>query len=157
MWPFKARNLNEQEKLAVREEDVRRNQNTTFVGSSNDPFSTPTRDNYQTYPYDYFAGTDCKIFFGDIWVDDIITIQYNVSQGKSPIYGYASQNFDAIARGQVIVEGNLSVAFKEVGYLNLIQAQMEAQRRQSIPNAKAKIDSYTEQNKNKKLKLKLIY
>lgn len=92
------------------------------------PFVSPGRDNYQTYPYDYFTGTDCKIFFGDIWVDDIVTIQYNVSQNKAPLYGYASQTYDAIAKGQVLVQGTLTIAFKEVGYLNTIQYTMEGQR-----------------------------
>lgn len=114
--------------LSKEENDIRLKQNASFIGSSNDPFSTPGRDNYQTYPYDYYAGSDCKIFFGDIWVDDIITIQYNSTQSKTPIYGYASQNFDAIARGQILVEGNLAIAFKETGYLNIIQATLESQR-----------------------------
>lgn len=92
------------------------------------PFVSPSRDNYQTYPYDYFTGTDCKIFFGDIWVDDIVTIQYNVSQNKAPLYGYASQTYDAIAKGQVLVQGTLTIAFKEVGYLNTIQYTLEGQR-----------------------------
>ena len=139
---------------AQSENNVRRQQNASFVGSSNDPFSTPTRDNYQTYPYDYFSGTDCKIFFGDIWVDDIVTIQYSVSQNKAPIYGYASQNFDAIARGQVIVEGNLSISFKEIGYLNVIQATLESERRDTAPGIKATIAKYNDQNKNGTLEFK---
>ena len=121
-------NTKQSSALNKEENDIRLKQNTSFVGSSNDPFATPTRDNYQTYPYDYYAGADCKIFFGDIWVDDIITIQYNSSQSKTPIYGYASQNFDAIAKGQILVEGNLAIAFKETGYLNIIQATLEEQR-----------------------------
>jgi hypothetical protein len=140
----------DQEATNAREVDMRLKQGASFIGSSNDPNTTPTRDNAQTYPYDYFAGTDCRIFFGDIWVDDIATIQYTVSQSKTPIYGYASQNFDAIARGQVIVEGNLAIAFKETGYLNLIQAQLESQRRNQNTAAQAKIQSYKDGSDVKK-------
>lgn len=140
------RNLNkEQRELNAKEVDIRLKQGASFVGSSNDPFSTPTRDNAQTYPYDYFAGTDCKVFFGDIWVDDIVTIQYNVTQSKTPIYGYASQNFDAVARGQVLVEGTLAISFKETGYLNVIQAQLEAQLKNSKNGIQGKIQSYQPQ------------
>lgn len=114
---------------------------TTFTGSAKDPFNAPIRDNYQTYPYDYFGGADCKVFFGDIWVDDIITIQYNVSQTKTPIYGYASQLFDAVARGQVIVEGTLSVSFKETGYLNIIQSIIESQRINAVELIEHKIET----------------
>ena len=131
-----------QSSLSKKENDIRLKQSQSFIGSSNDPFSNPGRDNYQTYPYDYYAGTDCKIFFGDIWVDDIITIQYTCEQSKTPIYGYASQNFDAIAKGQIIVQGSLAIAFKETGYLNIIQATLEAQRADATQIIKAKIDEY---------------
>lgn len=109
-----------------------RQDNTTKRGnqilSPINPYNQPTRDNYQTYPYDYYSGADCKIFFGDIWVDDIMSIQYNVSQQKTPIYGYASQLYDAVARGQVIVQGSLAIAFKETGYLNIIHTLLERQK-----------------------------
>lgn len=96
-----------------------------IAGTTNE---SNARDNYQTYPYDYFCGTQSKVFFGDIWVDDIVTIQYNVKQDKEPIYGYASQNFDAVARGVILVQGSFTIAFKEMGYLNVIQGLLETQR-----------------------------
>lgn len=109
------------------------------IPESTNPFSASTakRDNYQTYPYDYYSGTDCKIFFGDIWVDDIITISWDANQSKAPIYGYSSQYFNAVAKGQFIVQGSLTISFKEVGYLNLIHNIIEEQR----SNAKAAIVS----------------
>lgn len=92
------------------------------------PFEeSASRNNFQTYPYDYFCGTNAKVFFGDIWVDDIVTIQYSVKQDKEPIYGYASQHFDALARGIIIVQGSFTIAFKEMGYLNVIQQALESQ------------------------------
>lgn len=129
-----------QRNLEQLEGNIKGRETSTFTGSAKDPFNAPTRDNYQTYPYDYFSGADCKIFFGDIWVDDVITIQYNVNQSKTPIYGYASQLFDAVARGQVIVEGTLSVAFKETGYLNIIQALLESQRKDAVDIITKKIE-----------------
>lgn len=134
--------MNLQNTLKQTENNIRTSQGNSFVGSSKDPFTNPTRDNYQTYPYDFFSGSDAKVYLGDIYVEDIITIQYNVTQSKVPIYGYASQLFDAIAKGQVLVEGTLAINFKEVGYLNLIQAQLESQRRGFLSNGalKATID-----------------
>jgi len=86
------------------------------------------RFNYATYKYDYFSGAQSKVFFGDIWVDDIITIQFQVNNDKLPIYGYASEYFDAVAKGQVIIQGSLTVAFKEVGYLNIIKNVLDKQK-----------------------------
>lgn len=103
----------------------------TQIGRSNNPnnLSSASRDNYITYPYDFFAGTDAKIFFGDIWVDDIITIQYQYVQNKEPIYSYASQYFDAVAKGTIIVQGSLTIAFKEIAYLTTIAGILEAQQK----------------------------
>lgn len=136
-----------QSNLSRQENDIKSRQSNSFTASSNDPFTTPTRDNYQTYPYDYYSGSDVKIYFGDIFVDEIITIQYNVSQSKTPIYGYASQYFDGIAKGQVLVEGTLSINFKETGYLNIIQATLEAQKGNASSVIKSKINEITEENK----------
>lgn len=118
----------------IRQDNITRRGNQV-LGPQN-PFNQPSRDNYQSYPYDYYSGADAKIFFGDIWVDDIVTIQFNVSQSKTPIYGYASQLYDAVAKGQVIVQGNLTISFKETGYLNIIQYLLEQQRRNSGSNIK---------------------
>jgi len=113
------------------------------------PFTDATRDNYQTYPYDYFCGTDAKIFFGDIWVDDIITIQYNINQTKTPIYGYADQEFAAVALGNIIVQGTLAIAFKETGYLNVIQYMLENQRNTSTKALGYKLKNMREQSANR--------
>lgn len=116
--------------LRERKDEITSSFNNRF-NRAKSPFHDPKRDNYQTYPYDYFCGADAKVFFGDIWVDDIVTIQWNVSQTKTPVYGYASQYYDAVAMGTVIVQGALVVSFKEVGYLNVIQSLIESQNRRS--------------------------
>jgi len=72
------------------------------------------------YWEDYYAGADVGIFIGSMWVDDIITLQYNLTNNKSPIYGYMSETFDAVTRGTTIVQGQFAIAFKETGYLTTI-------------------------------------
>lgn len=78
------------------------------------------RKNYLSYPYDYFTGSNARIFFNQVWVDDIVTIQYSMQQNKAPIFGYSSQQFDVVAKGQIMINGNFTIAFKEAGYLNII-------------------------------------
>lgn len=87
--------------------------------------TSKVRKNYLTYPYQFYAGQHARVFFGHVWVDDIITIQYSLNNNKTPIYGYASEQFDAIARGQVLVNGNFTIAFKETGYLSLVHRELE--------------------------------
>ena len=69
------------------------------------------------YDLDYFTGSQAFIYIGDVWVDEITSFSYELQQRKTPLYGYASQLFDDLAAGQVIVQGQFSINFKEQGYL----------------------------------------
>ena len=129
-----------QRQLTSQEEAIRHADSATNQSPHLNPFSDPSRDNYRTYPYDYYSGADCKVFYGDIWVDDIVNIQFNVNQNKTPIYGYAAQNFNAVAKGRIIVNGTLTIAFKETGYLNLIQRVSETQKNNAYEVIKRKAD-----------------
>lgn len=73
-----------------------------------------------TYDLDYFSGNSAVLYIGDVWVDEVNAYAFTVQQSKSPIYGYASQLFDDVSAGQVIVQGSFSVNFKEAGYLWLV-------------------------------------
>ena len=79
--------------------------------------------NYQptdTSDFNYFSGSQITIWFGNIWVDDITAIGWQYNQEKRPIYGYASQHFDAVAKGQVLIQGQLRINFRNQGYLSYI-------------------------------------
>lgn len=69
------------------------------------------------YDLDYFSGSQMFLYIGDVWVDEITSLQYQTTQRKQPIYGYASQLWDDVTAGQVIVHGNFTINFKEQGYL----------------------------------------
>ncbi|HLX52685.1 MAG TPA: hypothetical protein VKR58_02030, partial [Aquella sp.] len=72
------------------------------------------------YDLDYFTGNSAVLYIGDVFVDEVTSFAFTVQQNKTPIYGYASQLFDDVAAGQVIVQGSFSINFKESGYLWLI-------------------------------------
>ena len=48
------------------------------------------------------------------------SVDFQVSQSKRPIYGFASQYFDAVAKGQVIVNGTFSINFSERNHLTML-------------------------------------
>jgi len=81
-----------------------------------------------TYEFDYFSGSGVLVYAEDVLVDDTLRIAWNVSQDRTPIWGYASQYFNALADGVIIVNGALWVAYKEAAYLPLILNYI-AQRR----------------------------
>lgn len=88
--------------------------------------------------FSYYSGSQISIWFGDIWVDDINYISYQYNQEKRPIYGYASQYFDAVAKGQILIQGNFAINFREKGYLSYIinnLPKLETSLKSSIPNS----------------------
>lgn len=75
----------------------------------------------RVYRYDAVSGAQIRVKLGEnVIVEDATAVQYTLSQGKKPIYGYASQLFDAIAQGVVIVHGRLWINFIHQGYLRLL-------------------------------------
>lgn len=97
--------------------------------------------NYQptdVQSFGYYSGAQITIWFGDIWVDDITAISWQYNQEKRPIYGYASQHFDAVAKGQVLVQGQLRINFRNQGYLSYIM--------RSLPRLQEDLRTYQSQD-----------
>tara|TARA_Y100000310_G_scaffold320180_1_gene376320 strand:- start:1529 stop:2239 length:711 start_codon:yes stop_codon:yes gene_type:complete len=69
------------------------------------------------YNLDYFSGAQAAMFIENILIDEVTSLQWTVQQSKVPIYGYASQVFDEMAKGTIIVQGSFSINFIETGYL----------------------------------------
>ncbi len=69
------------------------------------------------YSLDYFSGAQAHIYIGGILLDEVTSLQWSVQQSKVPVYGYASQFFNEMAKGSIIVQGQLSINFIEPNYL----------------------------------------
>lgn len=67
--------------------------------------------------FDHYSGSQIGIWFGNIYLDDINSIQWTRQQSKRPLYGYASQNFDAVAKGTVLIAGSFTTNFRQSGYI----------------------------------------
>jgi hypothetical protein len=91
----------------------------------------PYRDN------EFFSGAQARVYFGHILVDDVTSIEWRGNSTKRPVYGYASEQFDAVSKGQYIIQGAFMIPFKEVGYLHAVMAAMkDGQRgREYVENA----------------------
>lgn len=72
------------------------------------------------YNIDWFSGAQVACYIGDVFVDEITAINFTAQQNRRPIYGYGDQYFRAMSRGQVLVQGQFAINFKEAGYLWLI-------------------------------------
>jgi len=83
----------------------------------NGNFITPNNIGNNAYEYDWYSGSQIGIMMGDVLIDSAAAINFSVGQTKTPVYGYSSQYYSFVADGHVIVQGTLTIAFKEAGYL----------------------------------------
>lgn len=65
-----------------------------------------------------YTGANISLYIGPNLVTDCFGISWELSNSKRPIYGYNSTHFDAIAKGQVIVLGNLLFNYKTPNVLS---------------------------------------
>lgn len=72
------------------------------------------------YDLDYFSSQQAALYIGDVFIDEATSISFSVQQSKTPVYGYASQLFDGVSKGTVLVQGQFSINFKESGYIWLV-------------------------------------
>jgi hypothetical protein len=75
------------------------------------------KDFRNVYDLEYFSGAQMNMYIGDVLIDEVTSLQIQVQQRKMPVYGYASQLFDKVAKGTVFVEGTFTINYKESGYL----------------------------------------
>lgn len=86
----------------------------------------PTSTNYRHYSANYYSGSDIRIYFGDIWVDEVTNIEFTLQEQVAPIFGYASFTWDRVARGSRYVSGSFSINFKETAYLQTIMNSLRS-------------------------------
>ncbi len=87
-------------------------------------------DNTKTTTHkEYFSGANVKVYFGDIWIDQLTSIQFELQEQISAIYGFHSYTFDKMARGSRIVQGAFTLNFTENGYLQTILNRLASEVR----------------------------
>jgi hypothetical protein len=78
---------------------------------------TPPLVGATKYEYDCYSGSQISVMFGDVVVDDAVSIQFRAGQTKTPVWGYANQYYTFVAKGRFLAQGTLTIGFKEWGYL----------------------------------------
>lgn len=81
---------------------------------------------YKRFSEEYFAGQDVRIYFGDVWVDEIVSMQFTMMENVAPIFGYASYTYDTVARGSRQIQGSFRINFKESYYLHFITNRLDS-------------------------------
>lgn len=86
---------------------------------------------YQRFKEEYFTGQDIRIYFGDIWVDEITSLQFTLQEQVAPIFGYASYTWDKVARGNRYIQGSFTINFKESYYLHSVMNSLNSEMKKT--------------------------
>jgi hypothetical protein len=76
----------------------------------------------------YYSSIDAELYFGDIFIDEITSVAWNIQQQTIPLYGYNSYTFDDIAVGSRIIQGQFAINFTERNFLTKIQSSSSFQK-----------------------------
>ena len=73
------------------------------------------------FGYEYFCGANVKISFNGNPNTEVAGISYEALDSSTPIYGYSSRLFDAVAPGQKLIRGSFVLNFKSyAGFVNQV-------------------------------------
>jgi hypothetical protein len=79
---------------------------------------------YPNSEYDkYFTISAARIYIGNLFIDELSSIQYTLQDNAIPVYGYASRYADAYAQGHSLVQGQLAINFVTEGYLYTVMKE----------------------------------
>jgi hypothetical protein len=96
-----------------------------------------TSTEYTRFRNEYFSGADVRIYFGDIWVDEITSLQFTLQEQVAPIFGYASFTWDKVARGSRYVQGSFTINFKESYYLHSVMERLSSKMKENAEGVSA--------------------
>lgn len=85
--------------------------------------------------FDFYSGSQITIWFGNVMLDDITSIQWYRTQNKLPLYGYASQMFDSVANGIVSIQGNFTINFRQTGYISAVVNEIQSLYQAFVPGS----------------------
>ena len=88
--------------------------------------------------YDYYCGANVYITLGSLQLTEVAAISYQVQDSSTPIYGYSSRFFDAVAPGQKLIRGSLVINYVQPHYLASIlhlAKKTEKTRQQALAQA----------------------
>lgn len=73
----------------------------------------------------YFTVVGVNIYIGNLFIDEVNSLQYALQDNAIPIYGYASRYVDAYGQGRSLVQGQLTINFVTEAYLYTVMKQYQ--------------------------------
>ena len=68
----------------------------------------------------YWSGLDLNVFFNDVYIDDLVQIQYQISENIMPVFAWGDYTPRYVNHGSRIVQGSFAINFKRSHYMNAL-------------------------------------
>lgn len=81
-----------------------------------------------TYYQTYWSGLDARIYANDIFLDDLVGLQYELQEAVMPLFSYADYTYRGVAHGARRVTGAFSLNYKRENYLFDLLHELEQPR-----------------------------
>lgn len=73
---------------------------------------------------DVYNSSNISVYINDFFLIDATQIGYQFQYDKKPIYSYNSEQYDKVAKGNVLVQGTLGVIFSETAYFEIMRQEI---------------------------------
>lgn len=81
----------------------------------------PIQQVTRSFDSKYYSGIDIGIYIGNSFLEEGVSLQFQIVENNIPYYGYGSYTWRRIAKGTRMVQGSFAINFVEPNYLrNLI-------------------------------------
>lgn len=104
-------------------------------------------DTYSSYETNHYTGSQVSLFLGPVWVEDFVAIRYKQANSRQPVYGWNEGYSNMDLEGNFLVQGTLTVNFRESDYLFRLIDQIRKQLNDAA--RREDIDSIIESQKGK--------
>jgi len=65
----------------------------------------------------YFTATQAQMYIGNLFIDELVNLQFAYQGNRIPMFGYCSRSADAFGTGRLLVQGQIAINFVTEGYL----------------------------------------
>lgn len=111
------------------------------------PHVTNTANNKGSKNVRYYSSIDADIYFGNVFIDEVVNISWQVQQNTMPLFGYNSYTFDDIAVGSRIISGQFAVNYTESNYLSKVISTLTKISRQMYGTDNPATSKFTDSDK----------
>jgi hypothetical protein len=81
----------------------------------------------------YFMANDARMYIGNVFVDELDSVQFVLQDNKIPVYSYSGRYFAVIGQGRSLVQGQIAINFISEGYLYAVLDNIQSSATSSNP------------------------